>query len=193
MAEFDLNLSTRPFPAYRLLNLALVVVLALLAVISIWQTYGFFHYSALTSSIRADEQSARVEAEALGRHVADLESRLDRPEATAKLNEIGFINRLIMRKGLSWTRMFADLEDMVPENVQLLSVKPDIAQDGSIILNMNVRGRSVADMTQLLDALEQSPVFENVKLALEEKHDASATSDVDFSLTANYYPQRGVK
>src|SRR6266853_565643 len=109
MAEFGLNLATRPFSAYRLLNIALATLLVVLVVVSSWQAVGFVRYSKLARSIRTEEQDTRVEAEALGKRVADLESRLDRPEATAKLNEIGFLNHLIQRRSFSWTRLFAVL------------------------------------------------------------------------------------
>jgi cell division protein FtsB len=72
MAEFDLNLSTRPFPAYRLLNVALVFVLVVLAVLSVLQGVGFARYSRLARSIRSQEQETRVEADVLGQRVADL-------------------------------------------------------------------------------------------------------------------------
>src|SRR5262245_1044675 len=111
MADFDLNLSTQPFPAYRLVNVALVCLLAAVAVVSVWQASGFLKYTRLAGSIRSTEQDSRVEANALGKEVADLETRFERPESAAKLNEIGFINHLLLRKNLSWTRLFSVLED----------------------------------------------------------------------------------
>src|SRR4051794_29630239 len=128
MANFDLNLSTRPFPAYRMANLLLAGFLAILVVISAWQAYGFVQYSSLAGPIRSDERSASAEAEALGKRVAELGSRLDRPEAAAKLSEIGFLNQLIARKDISWARLFANLEDMVPQSVRLVSLRPSVPQ-----------------------------------------------------------------
>src|SRR5438094_926408 len=101
---FELNLSTRPFPAYRAFNLALATLLVVLIGLSAWQAVGFARYSRLGRSIRGEEQETRVEADSLGQRVAELGSRLDRPESTAKLNEIGFLNHLILRKNFSWTR-----------------------------------------------------------------------------------------
>src|SRR5688572_7246269 len=98
MAQFDLNLSTRPFPAYRLINVALITGLVVLIALSAWQAYGYVQFSTMAAAIRPAEEEARVEADALGKRVAELGSRLDRPEATAKLNEIGFLNQLIARK-----------------------------------------------------------------------------------------------
>ena len=46
MAEFDLNLSTRPFPAYRLVNIALAILLVVLIVVSSWQAVGFLRNCA---------------------------------------------------------------------------------------------------------------------------------------------------
>jgi len=193
MSNFDLNLSTRPFPAYRLLNIALACILVVLGVLSVWQTVGFLRYSRLARSIRTEEQETRVEAEVLGKRVVELESRLDRPEATAKLSEIGFLNRLILRKNFSWTRLFANLEGMVPDNVHLVSLAPNIGADGNITLHISLQGRSIADVTEFIERLEKSPVFEKIVVTAEEKRDPAVATDVDIVLSAVYFPLRDVR
>jgi len=187
--RFDLNLSTQPFPAYRLVNVALFVVFVLLLVVSVWQAYGFVQFSAMARDIRDNERNIRAEAESLGSHVASLNSTLDRPEASAKLSEIGFLNGLIARKDLSWTRLFANLEEMVPDNVHLVGLKPDITQNGAVTLHLDVVGRSIADVSRFIEALEKSPEFENVVVSVEQKEPNAAT-DVNIALTANYFPHR---
>ena len=188
MSQFVLNLSTRPFPAYRLINVALVFVLILLVLVSVWQAVGFVQFSNMANSIRSSEEEARVEANALGVRVAELGSRLDRPEATAKLSEIGFLNILIARKGLSWTRLFANLEDMVPDSVRLVTLTPSIGTNGIISLSITLRGRSIDDVTEFVHRLETSPVFENIVVSAESRQDLA--TDVDIVLTTHYYPQR---
>lgn len=189
MKRFDLNLSTHPFPAYRLVNAALFLVFAALLGVSVWQAYGFVRFSGMAREIRDSERSIRAEAESLGSHVAALKSTLDRPEASAKLNEIGFLNGLIARKDLSWTRLFANLEEMVPESVHLVSLRPDIGEKGGVTLHLDVVGRSIADVSRFIEALEKSPEFENVIVSVEQK-ELNAATDVNISLTANYFPQR---
>jgi len=194
MADSDLNLSTQPFPAYRLATVALVSVLVVLVVLTVWQASGFVTYSNLARSIRPFEQENRVEADALGKHVAELESPLSRPESTAKLNEIGFLNQLILRKNLSWTKLFAVLEDIVPDNVHFTSLKPDIGPNGTVTLSLGVRARSIADVTEFVKRVEKSPLFENVLVKIEEKvdetKDLAVGTDVDVTLSTVYYPQR---
>jgi Tfp pilus assembly protein PilN len=190
VAELDLNLSTRPFPAYRLINIALAMILLGLLVLSGWQANGFIRFSRLARGLHSTEIEARVEAESLGKRVADVESRLDRPEATAKLNEIGFLNRLITRKNLHWTRLFADLEEMVPNNVHLVSLKPDVGASGAITLQIELKGRSIDDVSEFIHSLEKSPLFQNITVSTEQKLETSGVSDIDIRLTAVYLPER---
>ncbi len=190
MAEFDLNLSTRPFPAYRLFNFALAVVLALLLVVSVWQAMGFVRFSRLANAIRTSEVDARIEAEALGNRVSEMESRLDRPEATAKLNEIGFLNRLIVRKNFSWTRLLADLETLVPNNVHLVNLAPEIGNNGEITLQIDLQGRSIADVSEFIHRMEKSPVFRNITVSTEQKRQTTASVDIDIKLAVIYRPER---
>jgi Tfp pilus assembly protein PilN len=163
-------------------------VLVVFIVLSVWQTVGFIQFSEMADAIRPEEEETRVEAEALGTRVAELSSRLDRPEATAKLNEIGFLNQLIARKNLSWTRLFATLEELVPESVHLMTLAPQIDRDGTITLRVTLQGKSIEDVSEFVSRLENSPVFENITVAAEERRDLSP--DVALQLTTAYYPQR---
>ena len=62
MGEFNLNLSTRPFPAYRVANLALLLFFVVISGVSVWQAYSFRHYSDLAKSIFATrKKNAQVE------------------------------------------------------------------------------------------------------------------------------------
>jgi Tfp pilus assembly protein PilN len=51
---------------------------------------------------------------------------------------------------------------------------------------MDIRGRSLADATQFLRTLEESAIFSDVTLAIQEKKDANANGEVEFSLTSYY-------
>jgi len=190
MADFDLNLSTQPFPAYRLTNIALICVFIGLAIVSVWQGRAFLRYSRMSASIRSMEQDNRVEAAALARRVADLRSRLDRPESSAKLNEISFLNHLILRKNLSWTKLFATLEELVPENVHLTTLSPQIAEDGTVTLRLGLRTKSIPDGTVFVKHLEESPLFKKLAVQFESRQEGTASADIELTLDAVYFPQK---
>src|SRR5215471_8586310 len=79
MGKFNLNLSTRPFPAYRIVNLALVVSFLVVAGLSVWQVFSFRMYTGLVKSIQDDERNATVSKDSVGNKMDALSVRLDRP------------------------------------------------------------------------------------------------------------------
>jgi Tfp pilus assembly protein PilN len=189
MGEFRLNLSTRPFPAYRAVNVGLTAVLVVLIGVSVWQAFSYAHYTKLAGQIRSQEQKARAESDALTTKSQQLETKLDTPSAKAKLTEIGYLNSLIVRKGFSWTRVFSVLEQMIPQGVHLTSLRPDVGENGRLILHIDVRGKNIVDVSDFIDLLEKSDLFENVVPHFEEKKDVIAgKGDVDVSLTMFYLP-----
>ena len=147
----------------------------------------------MADDIRENERTARVESEALGRRLAELEAQLNTPEAAAKLAEIGYLNNLIARKSFSWTQVFAHLENLVPDTVHLTSLRPDLLDNGRIVMNIDVRGRNIDVISEFIRALEESPAFEDVVVSVEQKRDAAAPNDVDVALTVNYFPEREVQ
>jgi hypothetical protein len=82
---------------------------------------------------------------------------------------------------------------MVPDNVHLGNLTPDVGADGKLTLALHVKARSIADVTEFIKRLEESPVFENVVVSVEEKKDPAISNDVDVTLTAVYYPQKDVR
>ena len=192
MGEFDLNLSTRPFPPYRLKSLLLIAALIGLIGLSAWQGYGFMRYTALAKQIQGEAQNGQIEAAALSRRVAAVDSRLNRPETMAKLNEIEFFNAIIQRKTLSWTRLFATLEDLTPENVHLVGLRPDFEDGSTVKLHMELKVRGIPDLKDFIEALQSNALFSDVIVVSQEKKQAvgQASTDVDVSLNVKYFPER---
>jgi Tfp pilus assembly protein PilN len=186
MGQFDLNLSTRPFKAYRAKNLGLFVLLVVLVALSVYQLYSYQQYSALAAASREEEMMKRAEADKVGEQTRSLNVKMTRNNANAKLSEVALLNDLILKKSFSWTRVLATLEGLVPDDVRLVSLRPFIDEHGKIYLNMNIRGRTLADANQFLRALENSKVFTDVALAIEERKGTAASSETEFTLSAYY-------
>jgi Tfp pilus assembly protein PilN len=191
MGQFDLNLSTRPFKPTRAINLGLFVLLLVLGAVSFHQVQSYQHYSALAASRRAIEMEARAEADKLNQELQVLNAKLASGNATAKLSEVELLNRLLLRKSFSWTKVFASLERVMPEDVRLLSLRPFVDEQGRAGLNMEIRGRTHADATEFLRILEESSIFTDVALALEEEKDIAG--EVQFTLSTYYNPENAEK
>jgi Tfp pilus assembly protein PilN len=68
----------------------------------------------------------------------------------------------------------------MPENVRLLSLRPFLDEQEKIGLTMDVRGRTLGDATEFLRTLEQSDIFTDVSLAVQERK--TTNGEVEFSL-----------
>lgn len=191
MAEFNLNLSTRPFPAYRVTNLALLLFFIAIVGVTAWQAYSFRHYSGLAKNIREAEKAAREEKGSLTNTLNELGTRLDRPVTTAKLAEIDFLNNLIVRKHFSWTQVFANLEGVTPDNVHLSTVVPEIFKD-KVMLHLEIVCRSISDESEFIRRLQASPVFQDVIVSREESKGTGGSADVGVDLTVSYFPEKSL-
>jgi hypothetical protein len=191
MGQLDLNLSTRPFKPYRAVNLLLLLILLILIGISAVQVYGYREYSSLAATIRDEERESREESELLSRQVLALRTTVTGGSAAAKLSEVEFLNALLVRRSFSWTRLFSSLEDLTPDEVYLLGLRPFTDDEGKIGINIALRARSLGDAAGFVRTLERSGVFGDVTVAVEEKKDPLPGGEVEVTLGAYYFPERG--
>ena len=194
MGQFNLNLSTRPFKAYRAANLGLLILLLVLIAVSVGQVYDYQQNSSLAGSIRGNHQKAREESERLTKDLTILNAQMYSGNAAAKITQVEFLNQLLLRKSFSWTKVFANLEEIMPENVYLSSLRPFVDKEGKMGLNIVFRGKSFADGHEFVKTLEGSPIFSNIALAVEEKT-AQSAGEVEMVLSAYYVytPEKGAE
>jgi Tfp pilus assembly protein PilN len=187
MGQFNLNLSTRPFKAYRGVNLGLFILLVVLITVTAVQIYTYRQNSALAASIRGNQLRTKEEAERLTKALQDLNVKRYSGNAAAKMSQVEILNQILLRKSFSWTKVFANLEEVIPENVYLLSLRPFIDDKGNMGLNITFRGRSFADGHEFVKTLETSNIFSNIALAEEKKNDTQAApGEVEMVLSAYY-------
>ena len=85
---------------------------------------------------------------------------LRKPENAEVMERSLFLNTLIDRKAISWTKIFADLEKVMPYNVRLVSVRlPEVDSDNDVLLDMVVGAKEVPPVLELVKRLEASPQF----------------------------------
>lgn len=90
---------------------------------------------------------------------AQLEAVLRKPENAEVLDRSAFLNALLVRKGISWTKVFDDLEKVLPHNVRLITVRPQVNAQNQITLDMVVGAESGEPVVEMLKRLESSERF----------------------------------
>jgi hypothetical protein len=160
--KVSINLASQPFRRDRAMLVASIAVCLLLV-----GTLGVL----ISLGLADNRQSADVRKE-VDRLSAELrketarQSRMDavlRQPANAEVLERSvFINSLLYRKAISWTRIFADLEKVLPYNVRVIQIHPTINGANQVLLDMTVGSADQIPEIEFLKALEQSPLFGTV-------------------------------
>ncbi len=157
--RIQINLASQPFRRDRpvivaaaVLSLALVGLLGLLISLAVMDS--------------AQLKDGRVRVAALERELRELAAEqakedavLRRPENAEVLERSLFLNALLYRKGISWTRIFADLEKTLPHDVRIVSIRPSVNNRNEVTLDMVVGSESPEPVIGLLKRLEESGVF----------------------------------
>ncbi len=157
--KFPLNLASRPFHKDRPIlfasgAVAALMVCSLILLISLALADRRRSADSRRVIARLDRQMASTVAEQ-----ARLDALLRRPENAEVLERSLFLNALLYRKGISWTRVFADLEKTLPPNVRLIHIRPQVVSESEVYLEMIVAAQTPAPIFEMLKQLESSEVF----------------------------------
>ncbi|HXN46833.1 MAG TPA: hypothetical protein VN893_09365 [Bryobacteraceae bacterium] len=153
------NLASEPFERTRPMLVAsavaaffLVVLLGVLVALSVTERGQAAELRQTIAKLEAKRRTLNAEQ-------TRLEATLRQPENAEVLARSLFLNNLLYAKGISWTRLFDDLEKVMPFNVRLISIRPQAGGPGEIQLDMVVGAESAEPVVQLLTRLEGSPMF----------------------------------
>jgi len=76
------------------------------------------------------------------------------------LQQSVLLNALVERKSISWARLFADIEGVLPGNVRLIQVRlPQVNSRNEITLDMEVGAQQPSQAIEFTTRLQNSPLF----------------------------------
>ncbi len=110
-------------------------------------------------TLLARERILQAEQAKLAETVAAANAKVRDPGTIAILERTEFLNELLVRKGVSWTRTFLDLEEVLPPSVRILALQPEVAYGDTVLLDMTVSAKEPADFIEFLRTLEGSAQF----------------------------------
>jgi Tfp pilus assembly protein PilN len=183
--KIGINLATQPFRRDRpVLVLAGVLSTLLVALLGGLIYLAVAERGELADS-RRDVDRLQRKIRAVSVEQQKLDAVLRRPENAEVLERSLFLNALLYRKGISWTRIFADLEKVVPYNVRIMSIHPTLNAQNKVVLDMRVGSESPEPVIVLLKRLEESPLFGQVY-----NHSSAPPSQSDplwkYNVSVNY-------
>lgn len=153
------NLSSEPFVRTRRVLVGTIAAAVLLtASLGLLIALSFMERGQ-AADVKATLDRLRAQQKTLAAEQARLEGVLRKPENAAVLERNLFLNSLLYAKGISWTRLFDDLEQVLPHNVRLVSIRPQVNSNNQVLLDMVVGAESEEPVVQFLMRLENSPQF----------------------------------
>src|SRR5271157_3130449 len=174
--RLDINLATRPYEDARefwarwglgvgLLALLTVVLMAL-------AVRGWIHAGRDRQTItRLREQISERDHER-----AQAQAFLDQTVNRSTRDQSQFLNGLIQRKAFSWTRVFEELEQVMPPNLHVVSLRPELNEQNQVHLEMRVAGDTRAAAVDLVHRMEGSKHFQSAQLLQETMGGENGTS-----------------
>jgi Tfp pilus assembly protein PilN len=186
----NLNLASKPF-SNRLLPWVLTAVILFISVV------GLVVVIQLTTSINRDVASRSAAVNTMKQEEQALITKgeeLKRQFSIDKQQALQAAHQLVDRKGFSWSRLFADLEDAVPDNVRVSRIAVrDISRQGDQTvadLDLVVFSKASTNVLQMIGEMNKSGIF-NAVLANQNLQKGRGEVGSEFELVVVYRPRHG--
>ena len=157
-----INLASQPFQRNRAFMVVASIASALLFVLLI----TLVSLALTTEDQMADSKkqiaSYQAQLAKLTAEESRIQAQMRKPENAEVVEKSLFLNNLLARKGISWTRIFADLEGVMPPNVRLISVRPAVNPQNEIMLEMAAGSENAESLNDLVRRLEASSLFGSI-------------------------------
>jgi type IV pilus assembly protein PilN len=165
LAPAAINLASQPFRRERAQLAGLASVCALLVCGLLMLGGLILHERADAGGLRRQIAKETATLKSLQTAQGRFSAVLGKPENADTFATSVFLNELIARRGVSWTRVFRDLETVMPDNMRLMAIRlpqtgPGDANGANRVqLDMQVGTTQPEAVITLLKRLQQSSLF----------------------------------
>jgi hypothetical protein len=188
--RFDINLASRPFQDARSVFKRWGSVLAGIACITAALVLIDFTHWRDNRVINEKMSKVQQDIDQLDAQRNANQALLNQPANHETRERSQFLNGIILRKSFSWTRVFSDLERIMPTRVHLVKIEPELTQQNELKLKMTVEGKSRDKALDLVRKLETSSQFKQARIDAETAKTGSDAEGaaVEFDISAVYVP-----
>jgi hypothetical protein len=158
--RIQVNLASEPFRRDRPMLVASVACAAVLLALLGLLVFLILNERSRQTETRTAVAKLNSELRTISIEQTKLDSTLHLPMNAEVLERSLSLNSLIQRKSISWTKLYADIEGVKPDNVRLIQVRlPQINSRNEVTLDMEVGAQSQGPVIEFLKRLQDSPLF----------------------------------
>jgi hypothetical protein len=180
------NLATKPMLTHRRFLTMCGTCIVLLALPFPWLVWHVYSVRKADAAFRVKSEFSKTEMATLVLRREEMGRFFAQPE-NAKLNDrAGYINSIIDAQSLNWTRMFLELEQVLPGGVRILNIEPKL-DSGQATVKFTVGAMTEEAKRNFLSSLERSGAFTRVQLMnVRMAEQGEAVDPIVLELTAVY-------
>jgi len=189
--RIDINLASQPYEDSRRFWTYWGTGLVLLGMLT--ALLLFLAVTRFVDASRDRRQISTLESQlaAFDKEKSQAESMLNQPGNRVIRDRSRFLNALFQRKAFSWTRVFEDLERVMPAHLHVVSIRPDMSADNNLEIKLVVGGETSEQARDLVRKMEASKRFKETRIESERSNDSKEGGGADrvqFDISALYVP-----
>src|SRR5262245_6126197 len=179
------NLASTPIKNYSLFLFGCILLGIAVA------AFTFFNLTNISDSYSKNRElkktitAQQTQLDAMQDKAKQFQEKINRIKTTKFVSETEFMNNAIKRRTFSWSSLFDHFEEVLPPSVKMISVIP-IVEENNIAMKLEMAGRNLSDMLELVRTLERDPQFSDVTLKAERSGEQDDL--IYFSVSLNYKP-----
>ncbi len=188
--RLDINLASQPYEDVRQFWRAWGTGLALLGLLTLVLIFYAISGWLIARQDRREIAAYRAQIAERDRERRDAEAFLNRAENRTTRDKSQFLNALIERKAFSWTKVFEELERVMPPRIHVVSIHPEMNADSQLEIKLVVAGDSRDRALDLVRRMESSQHFQRTEIDDVQQQQGGQTGDsVKFDIRALYVPE----
>ena len=187
--RIDINLASHPYEDAGPLWLRWGGALAAAAVLTLILLYSALSGWASARSDRNLIEQREQQIAARDQQKVKAEETLNLPANRGTRDRAQFLNDLFLRKAFSWTKLFEDMERVMPPRLHVVSIRPERTLDNQLEIKIVVAGESRDRAIELVKKMETSQRFQQTQIEQESSGTGQTPGDnVQFDISTMYVP-----
>jgi len=189
-----INLASQPYEVAQEYQRRMTMAIAALGILAVLLVGYIVYQRAHTRSINRQIAEVQQQIDGLDHEETQARSILNKPVNREIADQSDFLNELFARKALSWTRIFTEMEKIMPADLHVVSMKPEYTKTNDLVLHIVVATDSRDRAVELVRHMEKSSHFRQAQVVAEtvvgntSAQTSGASSDIQFDIAAIYVP-----
>ena len=183
--KLHLNLSTSALENKR----PFLVGAGALGAIGLLTLLGFGHaaYSSWHANreLRIDIDKWENQVRTLQQQQTELANYFQEPASKEILDRAAFLNSQIDARSFPWSKIFMDLEPVLPAGVRVISISPKM-NNGRVEVDLTIGAGTDEQKLKFIESLEKSHAFSNIRLKDDRHSDQPNVDKIQLVLSAVY-------